>query len=69
MSGKGDAGRLPRMACRARQLESDGKPPGLDGGGDGAEIDCRVWWRTSKGNADGRSIARFNEEPGDAQRW
>jgi hypothetical protein len=33
LSWNGDAGRLPRMACRARQLESAPKAPGLEGGG------------------------------------
>ena len=33
MNDLGEAGRLPRMACSARQLDSEMKATGLDGGG------------------------------------
>ncbi len=39
---KGEDGRLPRMACRARQLEREMSPPGLGGGG--VEVDGVAWW-------------------------
>jgi hypothetical protein len=38
MSDMGEAGRLPRMACSARQLEREMKATGLDGGGVGVHL-------------------------------
>ena len=43
MSEKGDAGLLPRTACRARQLASATNPPGLVGGEVVVEADLREW--------------------------
>ena len=40
MDGNGDAGRLPRIACRARQLDNETNAPGLDG--EGAELEAEL---------------------------